>query len=182
MLMVTPALAIKHPGPRIIGLDPSSGHPGETLQVRVLGENFQDLARILFYPFEGITVNSVKFFHTYYVANMTIAGNATIGPRNVTVTNPDWSSDTLRNGFIVIGARAEAKDIPATAEPAATGQGEAPPAETPPPAPPAASPAAPGEQGNTIAIAIILAAIGALFVALVKMGLHKDLGDLLRNR
>ena len=51
----------------------------------------------------GVTVNSVTYNNpTNITAKLTIAGNATPGPRTVTVTNPDGQSATSSSGILTI--------------------------------------------------------------------------------
>ena len=50
----------------------------------------------------GITVNSCTFNSaTQLTANIAIGSTATLGSRNVTVTNPDSQSSTLSSAFSV---------------------------------------------------------------------------------
>ena len=68
------------------------------------GTNFQAGATVAFSG-TGITVNSVAFNSaSSLTVNLSISGSATLGARNVTVTNPDAGTFTLNNGFTVNGA------------------------------------------------------------------------------
>ncbi len=51
----------------------------------------------------GVTVNSVTFTNpTSIVVNLSIAGNAATGARNLTITNPDLQASTLNGAFTVV--------------------------------------------------------------------------------
>jgi hypothetical protein len=68
--------------------------------VTLAGSNFQNGATCSFGT--GVTVNSCTFNSaTQLTANITIAAAATVGTRNVTVTNPDGQSALLAGGFTV---------------------------------------------------------------------------------
>src|SRR6185369_12925708 len=79
-----------------------SGGVGQTLtNVGISGSNFVNGATCSFGA--GITVNSCTFNSaTQLTANVTIAANATVGARTVTVTNPDTQSGVLTNAFSVV--------------------------------------------------------------------------------
>ena len=90
------------PAPTLTVVNPNSGAQGQTLASVILtGSNFSSGATCNFGA--GITVNSCAFnSSTQLTANLTIAANATVGTRNVSVTNPDGQSATLNNGFSVV--------------------------------------------------------------------------------
>ncbi|HSF18141.1 MAG TPA: IPT/TIG domain-containing protein [Vicinamibacteria bacterium] len=91
------------PGPVVSSISPTSGQPGETLNVTINGLNFQPGAVVSFG--EGISVNSVRFVNSnQLVANITIDPNIqnTSAARTVTVTNPDGTSGNLPNAFRII--------------------------------------------------------------------------------
>jgi hypothetical protein len=68
--------------------------------VILTGSNFQSGATCSFGA--GITVNSCAFNSaTQLTGNITIGPTATLGSRNITVTNPDSQSSTLSNSFTV---------------------------------------------------------------------------------
>ena len=91
---VTPA------APQVTQVDPNQGQRGMTLDVTVTGKFFQTGATVNFGA--GVTINSaVVNSSTQITANLTIDGAATLGARNVMVTNPDTQSGTLNNGFTV---------------------------------------------------------------------------------
>ena len=89
--------------PPLIGsISPTSGSPGDTLDVTIDGLNFQFEALVNFG--EGISVNSVEFVNsTRLVANITIDSNIqnTSSSRTVTVTNPDGKFGTLPSAFSI---------------------------------------------------------------------------------
>jgi hypothetical protein len=89
------------PPPTVNSVNPNSGAQGQNLpSVIITGSNFQSGATCNFGA--GITVNSCTFNSvTQLTANITISSTATLGTRNVTVTNPDSQSNTLTNGFSV---------------------------------------------------------------------------------
>ncbi|HXV64675.1 MAG TPA: IPT/TIG domain-containing protein [Vicinamibacteria bacterium] len=91
------------PGPVVSSISPTSGQPGETLNVTINGLNFQPGAVVSFG--EGIAVNSVRFVNSnQLVATITIDLNIqnTSAARTVTVTNPDGTSGNLPNAFRII--------------------------------------------------------------------------------
>lgn len=89
--------------PIVNSVFPSSGQRGQTLNVTITGLNFEPGASVSFG--QGIAINSVNFVSsTQLVANITIDQNARIETqgRTVTVTNPDGSSGSLSDAFLVI--------------------------------------------------------------------------------
>ncbi|HVZ59746.1 MAG TPA: IPT/TIG domain-containing protein [Terriglobales bacterium] len=88
------------PAPTLSSATPNSGQQSQTLGVTLAGSNFQNGATCSFGT--GVTVNSCTFNSaTQLTANITIAAAATVGTRNVTVTNPDGQSALLAGGFTV---------------------------------------------------------------------------------
>ena len=86
--------------PIVASISPTSGAPGDTLNVTITGLNFQPGAATSFG--EGIAVNSVAFVNsTQLVANITVDTNIqnTSSARTATVTNPDGSSGSLASAF-----------------------------------------------------------------------------------
>ena len=91
------------PDPVVTSISPTSGQPGETLNVTIDGLNFQPGAVVSFG--EGISVNSLRFVNSnQLVANITVDSNIqnTSSSRTVTVTNPDGSSGSLPSAFRII--------------------------------------------------------------------------------
>jgi hypothetical protein len=88
--------------PLVTSVRPSSGDPGDTLNVTIRGANFQPGAVVSFE--EGISVNSVTFLDSgTLIVNITIDDNARSDRRTVTVTNPDGGSGSLPDAFLVTG-------------------------------------------------------------------------------
>jgi len=89
-----------NPPPSVSSLSPSSGGQGQLITVIINGSNFQSGAACSFGA--GTTVNSCAFNSTSQLtAQVSIRATASLGPRDVTVTNPDNSSGTLKGGFSV---------------------------------------------------------------------------------
>ena len=88
--------------PNPTSTNPSSRGRGATNQnVNLAGTGFQSGATVAFSG-TGITVNNVAFSSsTLLVVNLSVSGSATLGARNVTVTNLDGGTGTLNNGFTV---------------------------------------------------------------------------------
>ncbi len=100
------------PPPSITKIFPAYGEQGETLNVTILGGNFTKGCNVSFEPVNGITINSITFINDSELrVNITISENATIGPRDVKVTNPDGKSDKLEDGFKVVEKCHKAKEI-----------------------------------------------------------------------
>jgi len=89
------------PPPTVGSVNPNSGPQGRSLpSVIITGSNFQSGASCSFGA--GTTVNSCAFNSaTQLTASITISSTATLGTRNVTVTNPDSQTSTLPNAFSV---------------------------------------------------------------------------------
>ena len=92
------------PPPSVTSVNSNSGAQGQSLpSVIITGSSFQSGATCSFGA--GITVNSCTFNSaTQLTANITISSTATVGTRNVTVTNPDSQTGILTNGFTVTTA------------------------------------------------------------------------------
>jgi len=91
--------------PTVSNITPASSIRGQTLDVTLTGTNFITGATTSFGA--GITVNSTSVnSSTTILANITIAGTAALGSRDVTVTNPSTLSTTVSNGFSVTSAAA----------------------------------------------------------------------------
>ncbi len=97
----TVATAGPAPPPSVNSVNPSSGAQGQNLpSVIISGNSFQSGPTCSFGA--AITVNSCTFNSaTQLTANITISPTATLGTRNVTVTNPDNQTGTLTSGFSV---------------------------------------------------------------------------------
>jgi serine protease len=90
------------PLPSIASISPNVAEQGQTIDLTISGMHFIDGAKLSFFPPIGITINSVKFVSPMELrATIVIAKDAPVGSRDVTVTNPDEHSGTLRGGFTV---------------------------------------------------------------------------------
>ena len=89
------------PAPSLTSVTPNVGSQGQNnLGLSLGGTNFQVSPGCAFGA--GITVNSCTYVSsTQLAASVSIASNATLGARNVTVTNSDNQSSTLNGGFSV---------------------------------------------------------------------------------
>ncbi|MFC1852510.1 S8 family serine peptidase [candidate division CSSED10-310 bacterium] len=88
--------------PTVTSCDPAQANQGNTLNVTIYGDDFQDGATSDFGA--GITVNLTTYgSETELTANITIAGGAGLGFRTVTVTNPDTQFGSLTDAFKVMG-------------------------------------------------------------------------------
>src|SRR5437879_3193025 len=86
--------------PTIASVSPSSGAPGASLTVSVTGTNFQAGANAAFGA--GVTVTSTTVVSsTQLSVALAIATTAALGPRDVTVSNPDGQSAVSPGGFTV---------------------------------------------------------------------------------
>jgi large repetitive protein len=111
------------PPPSLNSVSPNALAQGATSKnVTVSGANFAAGAAVSFSG-GGIAVNSTTFVDSSTViANVTIAGNAGVGLRNVTETNPDGSTGTFANAFTVNAAPTVASTNPASRGQGATNQ------------------------------------------------------------
>lgn len=95
---------------------PNIGEKSQTFDIRIFGHNFQANATVAFSGL-GILVNgSVTFISSEeLIANITIAADATLGLRDVTVTNPDASQGTAISIFEIISSKIQSV-IPSVGE------------------------------------------------------------------
>jgi hypothetical protein len=85
------------PEPEVTSVNPSSGNQGQTLDVIITGTNFTGATVVSFG--ENITVNSFTVNNnTQITANITIAADAVLGTRDVSVTTPGGTG-TKDDGF-----------------------------------------------------------------------------------
>ena len=99
-IRVFEALAALTTSPLIGTITPSKGGQTDTLDVTIEGANFQSGATVSFGA--GVSVATVTFVSdAELVATVSIAANATLGARTVTVNNPDGSSVSRTGGFTV---------------------------------------------------------------------------------
>ncbi len=89
--------------PTVTSVSPGSAQQGQAANVILTGTNFVDGATSNFGS--GITVNSLTFdSSTQLTAAISVFASAAIGPRDVTVTNPDLQFGTFTDGFSVTAA------------------------------------------------------------------------------
>jgi hypothetical protein len=97
------SFSINNPAPTLTSIAPTSGNLSDTLDVVLNGTNYiSGVSSASFGP--NITVNSTTVnSSTKITANITIGAGATVGPRDVSVTNstPGGGTATLPNGFTV---------------------------------------------------------------------------------
>ncbi len=90
--------------PIVTSVDPSSAEQGQTLDVTIAGASFTGATTVSFGA--DIAVNSFTVDSDAQItANITIAGGATPGMRNVSVTTPEGTG-TLTDGFEVVASSA----------------------------------------------------------------------------
>ena len=87
--------------PIVTGVNPNFGGQGQTLiGVLISGANFQGGANVTFGA--GITVTFIQVNAANEIeVDIDISATAALGPRTVTVTNPDGATGSLVNGFNV---------------------------------------------------------------------------------
>jgi murein DD-endopeptidase MepM/ murein hydrolase activator NlpD len=91
------------PPPTVNSISPNTGIQGETIQVVVSGSNFGQGALLKFNP-NSITVNQSPtpvITSTQISATITIGANASTGPYDVVVANPDNQKGKEVSGFTV---------------------------------------------------------------------------------
>jgi len=86
--------------PELLGATPNAGGQGQTLTVTLTGQNFLTGAACDFGASITVTTCTVAQA-TRATAGVTIAADAPLGPRTVTVTNPDGQAATLAAAFSV---------------------------------------------------------------------------------
>ncbi len=95
-------LLLEYPSPSaptVTSVAPNSANRGQTLNVAITGDNLTRATAVSFGA--GITINSYTVNSgTQVTANITIAVDATLGTKNVSVTTPGGTG-TLTNGFTV---------------------------------------------------------------------------------
>jgi hypothetical protein len=90
-------------GPLITFVNPSSGEQGQTLELIISGENFQNGARVSFNPAEGIFIIFTQFISTAEMrVNITIASDSPLLSRDVIITNPNQLTIAFKQGFTVV--------------------------------------------------------------------------------
>ena len=99
-IRVFEALATLATIPLMGAITPPRGGQGETLDVTIAGANFQAGATVSFGPEVSVTAVAVPSDREI-VATLNIPLTATLGPRTVTVTNPDATSVSRADAFTV---------------------------------------------------------------------------------
>jgi uncharacterized protein (TIGR03437 family) len=97
-------IPVKAPPPTVTSISPTSGAQGATnLLISITGTGFTDANNGTACSFgAGITVTSCVYNSTTSLtADLQIGSTATVGARDVVVTNPDGQSGTLPGGFTV---------------------------------------------------------------------------------
>jgi len=88
----------------VTNVSPSTLQQGTTQNYTLTGNSFVTGA-VASVSGANVTVNSTTFISsTELTANITVGGAAALTQRNLTVTNPDTSNDTLTNAFTVVEA------------------------------------------------------------------------------
>jgi len=91
----------KIPAPEVYSVEPNSGQPKDGLTVTIFGANFKDRPSVDFG--ERMVVQRVTFVSASQLeVRIKVQNKAELGPRDVTVTNPDGQSATLPDGFTVL--------------------------------------------------------------------------------
>jgi uncharacterized protein (TIGR03437 family) len=82
--------------PRITSLNPSAGDQGQTINnFTISGENLSGVTALDFAPADGITVTNLQASATSVTARVAVAGNASTGPRAVSVVSAGGRSNSL---------------------------------------------------------------------------------------
>jgi len=90
------------PGPAIREFSPLQGTEGTTVTLTLTGVNFTSPAALQFTPSPGLTVQSAKLVNTNEIqAQVSIASNAPLGPRGVSLTMGNAHA-TASNTFTVV--------------------------------------------------------------------------------
>jgi hypothetical protein len=80
---------------QITSLNPASGQAGSTVALAINGANLSGVTAVQFSPSTGITVSNVNATATQVTATVIIAASATAGQRNVSVSSPAGTSNSL---------------------------------------------------------------------------------------
>lgn len=94
------------PACKITGIIPSHYEQGEDLELTVFVENFFDvfsqIPEVSFFPPAGIRILGTRpVTESEFTVSVEVDERAPLGPRDVTVTNPNGQSCTLGGGFTV---------------------------------------------------------------------------------
>ena len=112
------------PAPGLLSISPTSATQGATnLSVVLTGTNFLTSPTCSFGP--GTTINTCTYNSaTKITASINVLASATLGARDVTVTNTDGQSSTLTNGFTVQQGSGNPPPTITSANPNAAVQGQ----------------------------------------------------------
>ncbi len=100
------------PEPSITSIEPNKGRQGQTLDVKVVGSNFDPNAELSFAP-DGIAVVSYLSRQASEIrAQIRIENGSTVGKRDVVVRNPGGREASLPDGFDVVPGRSNVAFLP----------------------------------------------------------------------
>jgi uncharacterized protein (TIGR03437 family) len=83
------------PAPQITSVNPASGQVGTTVALTISGSNLSGVTAVQFSPSTGITVSNVNATATQVTAAATIDASAALGSRNVFVSSPGGTSNSV---------------------------------------------------------------------------------------
>ncbi len=98
---------VNDPGPVITGISPDSGLAGTSVTItRLSGSGFQNGASVIFNSSSApdITASDILVVNQNHITCTINLAGATLGARNIVVTNPDGRAAVLRDGFMVRSA------------------------------------------------------------------------------
>ncbi len=97
---------VSDPPPAMLSVLPDSARQGDVVEVIIRGSHFKEGAQVSCGG-AGITVNSTHFNSDAEVtAQFTVSPNADLGPRDLSLINPDNKSTTLPASFTITSASA----------------------------------------------------------------------------
>jgi hypothetical protein len=97
-------IAVNRPEPRLTAIQPASAQRLQTVDLTLTGSNFEEAATTVDLG-AGITLDNVTIASPQSInVRATVQAGATLGPRNISVTNagPGGGTATLANGFTVL--------------------------------------------------------------------------------
>jgi hypothetical protein len=97
-------IAVNRPEPRLTAIQPASAQRLQTVDLTLTGSNFEEAATTVDLG-AGITLDNVTIASPQSInVRATVQVGATLGPRNISVTNagPGGGTATLANGFTVL--------------------------------------------------------------------------------
>jgi hypothetical protein len=101
------AFTVNDPGPVITGISPDTGLAGTSVTItRLSGSGFQNGAAVIFNSSSApdITASDILVVNQNHITCTINLAGATLGTRNIVVTNPDGRAAVLRDGFTVRSA------------------------------------------------------------------------------